>query len=84
MTLRDAIREMVRWCQMTRPELQERWCDRTVFRMDLAFTASWLLSNPWRCDSCRAMDAARIVNGALGPRLVDRWVPATRAVWVTL
>lgn len=93
MTLRDAIREMVRWCQMNwKPEVLANWRDREQFRQDIDAVAARIHAGIIKQDSHRALHAAWTISshfildnyGEKKERWEGRWRTATRSVWVSL
>ena len=95
MTLRDAIREMVRWCQMTTKELAStKWlarpcpeacANRDAFRKLIEIKAIEVVRSAIDDESLpsRLVLVAHIVFLESSPTKSD-WRTATRSVWATL
>lgn len=89
MTLRDAIREMVRWCQMNHPDWCCSWRCRDAFRMDIERAAQEVWERGGiAVDSSRLIRASLFVRTALSHSgeldFAEQWLSATRSVWATL
>jgi hypothetical protein len=88
MTLRDAIREMARFCQMAwgDAECHTRWrADKKRFVADIAQRAYMIveeLSGAPQVDSFRTFTAARMVHSAVVNDAA--WPAATEDVWSSL
>ncbi len=92
MTLRDAIREMVRYIQMNLSGAMEKWEDRDKFRESISTVSRFIYRHPQMQDSQRVFSAGTAICGLFDSADTDKdrarvdavWKADTRSVWATL